>query len=124
MEGKVVGKYVIEARLGGGGMGTVYRARHVPLGRVAAVKVLLPELCANADFIQRFFNEARAATSIHHLGIVEVYDYGRMNDGIAYIAMELLHGETLARRMKQGIAAAVALRFVRLICGALGAAHD
>jgi hypothetical protein len=124
MEGKLVGKYVIETRLGGGGMGTVYRARHVTLGRTAAVKVLLPELCANADVVQRFFNEARAATSVRHLGIVEVYDYGRMTEGVAYIAMELLHGDTLSKRMKRGIDAVAALRFVRLICGALGAAHD
>jgi hypothetical protein len=124
MQGTTIGKYLLEARLGSGGMGTVYRARHLVLGRSAAVKLLLPELSANAGFVQRFFNEARAASSVHHLGIVEVYDYGRMADGVAYIAMELLHGETLARRIERGLDAVSALRFARLICGALGAAHD
>jgi serine/threonine-protein kinase len=124
MQGTTIDKYLLEAVLGSGGMGTVYRARHLMLGRSAAVKLLLPELSANAGFVQRFFNEARAASSVHHLGIVEVYDYGRMADGVAYIAMELLHGETLARRLQRGLDAVSALRFARLICGALGAAHD
>jgi serine/threonine-protein kinase len=122
--GQTIGKYVIEAVLGEGGMGTVYRARHVTLGRAAAVKVLLPELSSNADSVVRFFNEARAATLVQHLGIVEVYDFGRMADGVGYIAMELLHGESLGQRMKQRVEPIAALRFTRLICGALAAAHD
>ena len=96
-------------------MGAVYRARHVRLGRSAAIKILLPQFSTDPDVVQRFFNEAKAATSIHHLGIVEVYDFGTMDNGVAYITMELLHGESLASRMKKGGTARAALGFVRLM---------
>ena len=119
MIGTTVGAYRIEAQLGQGGMGAVYKATHIRLGRPAAVKVLLEEFTANADVVQRFFNEAKAATSINHPGIVEVYDFGTMSGGVAYIAMELLHGESLASRMKRGIDCRTALRLTRLISGAL-----
>ena len=124
MFGSTLGSYLVEAKIGQGGMGAVYKARHVQLGRQAAVKVLLPQYSANPDIVQRFFNEAKAATSIHHLGIVEVYDFGTMPDGVAYIVMELLHGESLASRMRQGLTPRAALGFLRLMCGALGAAHE
>jgi serine/threonine-protein kinase len=124
MIGATVGSYVIEKKLGEGGMGAVYAARHRTLGRAAAVKVLLPQYSAAPDIVQRFFNEAKAATSIHHPGIVEVYDFGTVEDGTAYIAMELLKGETLGARADRGLALREALGIVRLICGALGAAHD
>src|SRR5512146_1555714 len=74
--GGAVGQYRITRMIGQGGMGVVYAAEHTLLGRPAAVKVLLPEMSQNQDIVTRFFNEARAATSIRHPGIVEIYDFG------------------------------------------------
>jgi hypothetical protein len=105
-------------------MGAVYRAKHRTLGRPAAVKVLLPQFSVNPDIVSRFFNEAKAATAIQHPGIVEVYDYGSMPDGAAYIAMELLRGESLAHRIRRGLDVDHALSLTRSICSALQAAHE
>jgi len=74
----IVGNYRITARLSEGGMGAIYRAEHVLLGKPAAVKMLLPELSHDRDLVARFFNEAKIATSIRHPGIVEIYDFGRI----------------------------------------------
>jgi serine/threonine protein kinase len=125
MIGQQVGNYIIERELGRGGMGAVYGARHTTLGRPAAVKVLLPQFTATPDIVQRFVNEAKAATSIRHLGIVEIYDFGLMNTGVAFIAMELLNGESLAKRIAhRRMSIPGCLATIRQMCGALGAAHD
>jgi eukaryotic-like serine/threonine-protein kinase len=94
--GCVVGKYRLLDQLGEGGMGTVYRAEHVVLGSPAAVKILLPQFTQDPVVVDRFFQEARAASAIRHAGIVEVFDFGRLPSGQAYIAMELLRGEELS----------------------------
>ena len=78
MLGTTIGNYAIEKKIGEGGMGAVFLARHTMLGRPVAVKVLLPELSRNREIVGRFFNEARAAASIRHPGIVEVFDFGYM----------------------------------------------
>src|SRR4051794_1398851 len=90
MVGVTVGNYQIVRQIGEGGMGAVYLATHAILGRRAAIKVLLPEVSQRRDVVGRFFNEARAATAIKHPGIVEIYDFGFLPDGSAYIAMEYL----------------------------------
>src|ERR1044071_1565115 len=79
-------------------MGAVYLAEHTLLGRRAAVKVLLPQLSNHRDTVARFFNEARATTAIRHPGIVEIFDFGYLPSGSAYIVMEFLDGESLAAR--------------------------
>src|SRR5690349_3897743 len=123
--GRSVGHYRITAFLAKGGMGTVYRAQHELIGKAAAVKVLRPELSRDPGMVQRFFNEARAASSIRHPGIVEVYDFGHLPNGRAYIVMEFLEGETLSRRLERCVrlpelAAAVIARGIGV---ALAAAH-
>ncbi len=124
MIGRVLGSYRIVRELGRGGMGTVYLAEHTLLGRQAAIKVLRPESSANHTLVTRFFNEARAATAIRHLGIVEVYDFGYGDDGVAYIAMEYLRGESLSRRLGRGrLEPAQALTVIRQIASPLAAAH-
>jgi eukaryotic-like serine/threonine-protein kinase len=124
MEGRVIGQYRVTDILGEGGMGVVYAARHTLLGRPAAVKLLLPELSSKQELVQRFFNEARAATAIQHPGIVEIYDFGWTEEGAGFIVMELLQGETLRTRRKQGwMPWPAALAVTRQIAGALGAAH-
>ena len=122
--GQMVGSYRVTAQLGEGGMGAVYTAEHVQLGKRAAIKVLLPEYSAREDLVTRFFNEARAASRVNHPGIVEVYDYGHLDDGSAFILMQLLDGESLAGRLRRGpLAPADAIALMRQIAGALGAAH-
>ncbi|HEY6179252.1 MAG TPA: serine/threonine-protein kinase, partial [Kofleriaceae bacterium] len=100
--GTLLGNYRVVERLGEGGMGVVYVGRHEALGHRVVVKILLPELSSNADMVQRFFNEAQAATAIRSPGIVQVFDFGVAPDGRAYFVMELLQGEPLADRLKRG----------------------
>jgi serine/threonine protein kinase len=124
--GETVGSYRILSTLGVGGMGTVYRAEHVLIGRAVAIKLLLPELTTHREIVTRFFNEARATSAIKHPGIVEIFDFGYTDQGHAYIVMELLEGETLGRRITRlgrlPIGAAASL--MRDVCSALAAAHD
>ncbi len=124
MIGATVGKYRVIALIGEGGMGAVYRAEHTLIGKRAAIKVLRPELSANDEMVQRFFNEARAAARIEHPGIIDVYDFGR-HDGRAYLVMELLDGEPLSALLARGpLVPDDARRIARQIASALAAAHD
>ncbi len=125
MLGERLGNYLVTGKLGEGGMGSVYAAQHVLLGRHAALKVLLPALSSHQDMIERFFNEARATAAIRHPGIVEIYDFGYHVDGSAFIAMELLPGHPLAQRIARGPAPVPdALHIARQIAAALQAAHE
>jgi eukaryotic-like serine/threonine-protein kinase len=123
--GQIVGKYRIVDPIAEGGMGMVYRAEHTVLGSPAAVKVLLPQFTVDPMVVERFFTEARATSSIRHVGIVEVFDFGMLPGGQAYIAMELLRGESLGehldrrRRLPPPMAANVATQML----AALDAAH-
>jgi serine/threonine-protein kinase len=125
IEGTIIGAYRVRDKLGEGGMGAVYRADHTLLGRPAAIKVLLPSLSSSEDIVTRFFNEARAVSSIADPGIVQVFDFGYHTDGSAYIVMELLIGEALDARLRRlgRLAPADALRLMRQAAAALAAAH-
>jgi eukaryotic-like serine/threonine-protein kinase len=126
VNGTIVGSYRIVDTVSVGGMGTVYRAEHTLIGRLAAVKILHPELCANRSMVNRFFNEARATTSIKHPGIVEVFDFGYMPSGHAYLIMEFLEGMPLSHRVRQrgAVSEGEAALLLRSVCIALAAAHD
>jgi serine/threonine-protein kinase len=125
MLGRSIGNYGVVSKIGEGGMGVVYLARHVTLGRRAAIKVLRPALSSNQDIVSRFFNEARAVTAVRHPGIVEVYDFGFLEDRTAYIIMEYLEGESLAARLRRKRPAiATTLTILRAIARALQAAHE
>jgi len=123
--GDVLGNYRVISELSRGGMGTVYRAEHALLGRPAAIKLLHSELTRSDELVQRFFNEAKAATAIRHPGIVEVYDFGYADDGRAYLVMEFLEGEPLGARLaRRGrLPEPEAAHIARGIAGALRAAH-
>ena len=125
MIGTTVGSYRILSKVSTGGMGTVYRAEHTLIGKAAAVKVLNAELCTNEDVVNRFLNEAKATTTINHPGIVEVFDYGYMESGHAFLVMEFLEGMTLAKRckMRGKIPEGEAAMLLRGVCSALSAAH-
>ena len=122
--GRVVGKYRILDPIGEGGMGLVYRAEHVVLGSAAAVKVLLPQFSKDPVTLDRFFTEAKAASSIRHISITEVFNYGRVGDQ-AFIAMELLRGEDLTSFLaRQGVLTpSVAVEIGKQLLSALDAAH-
>jgi serine/threonine-protein kinase len=122
--GRVLGSYRILHELTSGGMGTVFRAEHVLLGRPAAVKLLRRDLSTSPALVQRFVNEARAVTACKHPGIVEVYDFGYTEDGHAFIVMEFLDGESLGRRLARlRLAEIEAAAIAHGIASALRAAH-
>jgi len=124
VRGSVLGNYLILEQIGEGGMGVVYIGRHEKLGQRVLVKVLRPELSSEPDVLQRFFNEAQAATAIQHPGIAQVFDVGTADDGHAYIVMELLKGETLAARLKdRRLDAETCCRIGRQVANVLSATH-
>lgn len=98
--GRTLGeKYRVRSVLGEGGMGTVYEAEHIAIGRAVAIKVLHPAQARKREAVKRFHHEARAAGAIGHPNICEVYDFGTLDDGSPYLVMERLVGETLADRI-------------------------
>src|SRR6185369_16741433 len=99
--GKVLGPYEIVGPLGAGGMGEVYKARDTRLERVVAIKVLPSHLSDNADLRTRFEREAKAISSLQHPNICTLFDVGSQ-DGIDFLVMEFLEGETLAARLGRG----------------------
>ncbi|NMA45949.1 MAG: serine/threonine protein kinase [Lentisphaerae bacterium] len=99
--GTVINGYRIERELGRGAMAVVYLATQLDLERPVALKVLSTELAADAEFVARFFNEARAAASMSHPHIVQAYDAGIAEGGIYYFCMEFVDGETLLQRLNR-----------------------
>src|SRR4051812_32814167 len=95
------GKYRIDARLNEGGMGTVYRGTHVLMDKTVAVKVLRPSLAADQKIVARFSREARAASRISHPHAISVTDFGEDENGIVFLVMEYLEGETLKELIRR-----------------------
>jgi len=121
--GTRLGPYEIQSSLGAGGMGEVYRARDTRLDRSAAIKVLPSHLSADPEAKQRFDREARAISSLNHPNICTLYDVGHQ-DGIDYLVMEFLEGETLADRLAKGpLPTEQVVKYGIEICEGLGKAH-
>ena len=120
------GKYRLEEPLGGGGMGTVYRATHLLIERPVAIKVLSQRFVGDQTAQERFRREARAAGRMHHPNAVTVNDFGTTEDGWLYIVMELLEGRTLRDLLahEAPLDPARAVSFMLQACAAVGAAHD
>ena len=118
-------RYAIVRKIGEGGMGAVYEARHAIIGKRVAVKVLLEKFLENQELIARLLQEARLASSIGHENIVDVTDYGTTSDGRAFVVMEFLDGEALAQLVMRDAPLPVerSLSIVRQVCSALSAAH-
>ncbi|HYU16219.1 MAG TPA: protein kinase, partial [Candidatus Acidoferrum sp.] len=121
--GSVVGSYRLLEVIGRGGMGCVYRAEHVKLGRDVALKLLREDYAQRRDSVTRFFQEARAVNLIRHRNIVDIYDYVELKGGTVFIIMELLAGYSLGRLMRGPIQLARALGILAQICDGLSAAH-
>jgi eukaryotic-like serine/threonine-protein kinase len=124
------GRYRLEERIAGGGMGDVWRGTDVVLGRVVAVKVLRPAMMADPEFAGRFYGEARTMAAFRHPGVVEVYDYASAGDsqdedGCAYLVMAYVDGEPLSTRLKEAGRLGVdeTMSVVAQVADALDAAH-
>ncbi len=125
-EGHVLdNKYEVQKLLGKGGMGAVYEAKHLLIGRRVAVKFVHSEYAGNKEVLQRFQQEARIAGQLGHPNICEVTDIGYAPDGAPYMVMPYLDGETLSDAMQQGqVAVSRALDIMDQLLSALGAAHE
>src|SRR4051812_48941184 len=126
--GKSIGNYQIKAKLGEGGMGTVYLGEHPLIGKRVAVKVLLEELSSKEDIVSRFFNEAKAVNDIGHQNIVDIVDFGKVkneyNQDIVYFIMEFLDGESLAARLRRtGLSFKETMHVMAQCVSALAASH-
>ena len=122
--GTTLAGYRVAGRIGRGGMGVVYRAEHLSLGRPAALKILAPELAEDPGFRRRFEREARIAATLAHPNVVTVYDAGEA-DGVLYLAMALVEGGDLAAELaaRGALEPARALEICGEVAGALDAAH-
>ncbi len=119
-------RYEIQRKLGEGGMGAVYEARHAKIGKRVAIKVLLEKYLEKPDVVARLLQEARMASSIGHENIVDITDFGETGDGRTYFVMEYLEGESLAALIERegALPAPRAIRIIRQVASALAAAHD
>ncbi len=123
--GDVVADYCIEAKIGQGGFGAVYKAIHPLIGKAAAVKVLGRDLSSKPEMVSRFISEARAVNQIRHKGIIDIFAFGALPDGRQYYIMELLEGTTLDAfmRSKGPLPLAQAIPILRGVARAIDAAH-
>ncbi|MGQ9896286.1 MAG: serine/threonine-protein kinase [Acidobacteriota bacterium] len=118
-------KVRLEGILGQGGMGAVYRGRHLLLERTVAVKVLRPEILTVGGSLERFFREARTAAATEHPNIVTVYDFGKLPNGGAYLILEFVEGKNLRNLLQEEgvLSPSLALPILREVCAAVEFAH-
>src|SRR3990172_9392940 len=118
------GRYLLVSHIASGGMGAIFRARHVYMKNELALKVLRPDLSSLPDLAERFRREAEIAAALEHDNIVRVTDFARSPDGWLFLAMELLEGESLFDRLRRGpLPPEEAIRILVQVCRGLEAAH-
>jgi serine/threonine-protein kinase len=124
-EARRLGQYHLRRQLGAGGMGEVYLAEHVLLKRPCAVKLIQPACASNPRTLERFEREVRLTAALSHPNIVEIYDYGRADDGSYYYVMEYLDGLSLAELVERHgvLPPGRVVYLLRQVCGALCEAH-
>ncbi|QEH32394.1 Serine/threonine-protein kinase PknB [Aquisphaera giovannonii] len=125
-EARQLGQYRLEGKIGSGGMGEVYLAEHALLKRPCAVKLIRPREAADPDALERFEHEVRITATLSHPNTVEIYDYGRTEDGLYYYVMEYLPGLNLAELVRRHgpLPPARAAHLLRQVCGAVQEAHE
>ncbi len=123
--GRILGPFKLLYKIGDGGNGTVYRAKHALLKRPTAIKVMLPQFASSDSAKQRFINEVQMTSSLAHPNTVAVFDFGQTPEGTLYYAMEHLSGVTLEElvRFSGAMAANRVLRVLHQVCGSLSEAH-
>lgn len=124
--GKVIdGRYEIQAKVGEGGMGVVYRARQVSIDRVIALKMLSPQMAADPNWVQRFYNEAKACSRLQHPNTIRMFDFGQTAEGRLFMTMEFLDGSGLRQAIQQGpFAAQRVIKILIQCCASLAEAHS
>lgn len=121
----VAGRYRLEARAGEGGMGIVYRARHVLIDRVVALKLIRPDLRGETHLRAWMLREARAANRVDHAHIIDIHDIGETEEGELYLVMEYLVGTALSSELAKGpMTLARGVDVLEQMCAALARAHD
>jgi len=122
----IADRYHVLRKLGEGGMGQVYLAEHIKMGRMSAIKVMTASLVHDADAVGRFNREAANASKISHPNIAAIYDFGETSDGLIYLAMEFVEGESLTKLCEAlgAIPAPRAAEIARQAANALEAAHE
>jgi eukaryotic-like serine/threonine-protein kinase len=121
----IMNRYQLESMLGQGGMGSVWKAEHLQLKSPVAIKMLDPAIADNEQMLARFLREAQACAALRSPHVVQIFDYG-VDDGTAFIAMEMLHGESLSDRIARlgRLPPDEAIRFISEVLRAIGKAHD
>jgi serine/threonine protein kinase len=125
MIGAHIGDYVVEERIGAGGMGIVYRAVQPLIGKQVAIKVLSPHMASHPEAVHRLLAEARIVSTIQHHGIIDIFGFGELPDGRQYMVMEYLQGTPLGTYLEQRkrLEPAEAFSLLDQVLAALGAAH-
>jgi len=125
--GKVIdGRYEILQRIGEGGMGVVYRARQVSIDRIIAIKMLNKQMASDPNWVERFYNEARACSRLQHPNTIRMFDFGQTREGTLFMTMEFLDGHSLRHAIAAGapMAAARVLKILIQCCASLAEAHS
>jgi serine/threonine protein kinase len=124
--GLQIGEYIIEKKLGEGGMGEVWSGKHPQIGKQVAIKILGSSLQANSQNVARFVQEARAVNEIQHRNIVDIFSFGELPDGRPYFVMEYLRGKSLSEYLieRGPLPFSELLMIMEQVCSALAACHS
>ena len=124
--GKVIdGRYEIQARIGEGGMGVVYKARQTSIDRVIALKMLNSQMAGDPTWVQRFYNEAKACSRLQHPNTIRMFDFGQTSDGRLFMTMEFLDGISLREAVSKGpMAPQRVVKVLIQCCASLAEAHS
>ncbi len=123
---KFAGKYQLIEQVGGGAMGQVFKAEHLMMNSIVAIKILHPEISGNAEMLERFKREAQSAAAITHSNICKVMDFAVLENGDFYLVMEFLEGDTLQKKIRNEgkIAPEKAVFIMKQLLSVLQCAHD
>jgi len=126
LRARQMGQYKLKRLIGSGGMGDVYLAEHVLMKRPCAIKVIRPEKAGDPKVLARFEREVQATAKLSHWNSIDIFDYGRADDGTFYYVMEFLPGMSLAELVRRygPIPAARAVHLIKQACDALQEAHE